>query len=83
MLARTRFFSSGANVEQAKRSPRSGPGRPRGRFTISRGGPWDPKVARSLSKVGLGGALGTPRDEKSRNRSEKFIFKIVRISVFF
>ena len=48
-----------------------------------RGGPRDPKVARSLSKRGLGGALGPSRDEKHRNGDEQCVFKIVKIRLVF
>ena len=68
---------------QPKSSPRSGPGRPRGPVPNFKGGPRDPKVARPLSKRGLGGALGPSRDEKHRNGDEQCIFKIVQITLVF
>ena len=74
MLARLGFFSQRANVRQPKRGPWSGPGRPRGAF---------PKVARPVSKRGLGGAIGPSRDEKRRNGNEQCVFKIVKTRLVF
>ena len=83
MLARLGFFFEKINVRQPKRGPWSGPGRPRGPFPNFKGGPRDPKVARPLSKRGLGGALGPSRDEKHRNGDEQCVFKIVKIRLVF
>ena len=83
MLARLGSFFEKFNVWQPKRGPWSGPGRPRGPFPNFKGGPRDPKVARPLSKRGLGGALGPSRDEKHRNGDEQCVFKIVKISLVF
>ena len=83
MLARLGFFFEKFNVPQPKRGPWSGPGRPRGPFPNFKGGPRDPKVARPLSKRGLGGALGPSRDEKHRNGDEQCVFKIVKIRLAF
>ena len=83
MLARLGFFSKRSDVPQPKRGPWSGPGRPRGPVPNFKGGPRDPKVARPLSKRGLGGALGPSRDEKHRNGDEQCVFKIVKIRLVF
>ena len=87
MLARLGFFSEKFNVRHPKRGPWngpwSGPGHPRGPFPNFKGGPRDPKVARPLSKRGLGGGLGPSRDEKHRNGDEQCIFKIVKITLVF
>ena len=83
MLARLGFFSQKFNVPQPQRGPWSGPGGPRGPFPNFKGGPRDPKVARPLSKRGLGGALGPSRDEKHRNGDEQCVFKIVKITLVF
>ena len=83
MLAWHGFFFEKFNVWQPKRGPWSGPGRPRGPFPNFKGGPRDPKVARPLSKRGLGGALGPSRDEKHRNGDEQCVFKIVKIRLVF
>ena len=47
------------------------------------GGQGEPMARHMLSKRGLGGTLGAPRDEKIRNGDEKCIFKIVKISLVF
>ena len=83
MSARTRSFSQKINVWQAKSGPRSGPGRPRAPFPNFKGGPRDPKVARPLSRRGLGGALGPIQDEKQRNEDEQCVFKIVKKTLVF
>ena len=82
-LARTRSFSQKINVWQPKSSPRSGPGRPRAPFPNFKGGPRDAKVARPLSRRGLGGALGPIQDEKQRNEDEQCVFKIVKKTLVF
>ena len=60
--------------------PRGAPG---GFFKILGGGQGEPMARHMLSKRGLRGALGAPRDEKIRNGDEKCIFKIVKISLVF
>ena len=67
----------------AQKGPRRGPGRPTGPFPNFRGGPRDPKVARSLSKRGLGGALRAPWVVKNRNGDQKCVFEIVKKTFVF
>ena len=67
----------------AWKGPSGRPRAPKEPFPNFRGGPRDPKVARSLSKRGLGGALRAPWVVKNRNGDQKCVFEIVKKTLVF